>query len=592
MGKKLSLQELAASSSNSTNSNSTKPQESTLSKGKEVSVSDIRQTIPKPEIDESEINKPPEVLTNAIQDMVTTMEGKKKKFDEEIRPQVEAAREEAEIEAALAEAEAGDTDDITDSSEEDDIDEIDAMINAEPDRDELSVESDAEPEIEYDIKVGDSDSVVVSTDGADLTTEHITTDDRVQTKEAVEVTPVSRKIEIKDSKSSSFNNLEDEIENIDSLLGDLEADMSDSYEDVEVDGDDTEVESADETIERMKKQGSKLMATKTADRSGFKVRKKGVSSSSLLSRMTKAADKKTSDWVLLSTGKTYTFSEVSGPELDALQKTISNSNNLNGVIASLRLVYNHIVDANKPGFETWCKLTKYEDLESLYFGIYKACYGDVNLIGRSCDKDTDAAKEKLNPHCEKTSIIDTPIDTMYKFADDESKEKFNKLMNTDTTTSTSTIESRIIDISDQFAIGYSDPTLFTTLLQFSSLNQNLVQKHEEMLNTLAYIDDFYYIDNETKEYVRMEYKMYPDNFNKTIMSKLKVYIEICKLITSDQYDTMVTKIASEVDKESKITYILPKTVCPECGATIPEQDAGSMLGLLFTHRQLTAIVNS
>jgi hypothetical protein len=308
--------------------------------------------------------------------------------------------------------------------------------------------------------------------------------------------------------------------------------------------------------------------------------------------MTKAADKKTSDWVLLSTGKTYTFSEVSGPELDALQKTISNSNNLNGVIASLRLVYNHIVDANKPGFETWCKLTKYEDLESLYFGIYKACYGDVNLIGRSCDKDTDAAKEKLNPHCEKTSIIDTPIDTMYKFADDESKEKFNKLMNTDTTTSTSTIESRIIDISDQFAIGYSDPTLFTTLLQFSSLNQNLVQKHEEMLNTLAYIDDFYYIDNETKEYVRMEYKMYPDNFNKTIMSKLKVYIEICKLITSDQYDTMVTKIASEVDKESKITYILPKTVCPECGATIPEQDAGSMLGLLFTHRQLTAIVNS
>ena len=76
------------------------------------------------------------------------------------------------------------------------------------------------------------------------------------------------------------------------------------------------------------------------------------------------------------------------------------------------------------------------------------------------------------------------------------------------------------------------------------------------------------------------------------MSKLKVYIEICKLITSDQYDTMVTKITTNADKESKITYVLPEAVCPECGATIPEEPAGNMLELLFTHRQLTAIANS
>ena len=109
---------------------------------------------------------------------------------------------------------------------------------------------------------------------------------------------------------------------------------------------------------------------------------------------------------------------------------------------------------------------------------------------------------------------------------------------------------------------------------------------------MAYIDGFYYIDYETKEYVPIEYKIYPDNLNKTIMSKLKVYIEICKLITSDQYDTMVTKITTNADKESKITYVLPEAVCPECGATIPEEPAGNMLELLFTHRQLTAIANS
>ena len=113
-----------------------------------------------------------------------------------------------------------------------------------------------------------------------------------------------------------------------------------------------------------------------------------------------------------------------------------------------------------------------------------------------------------------------------------------------------------------------------------------------MLNTLAYIDDLYFIDYKTKQYIRLDYKVYPDNLNKTIMSKLKAYVEFCKCITSDQYDAMVAKISQASESEPKISYILPKTVCPECGATIPEEPAGSMLELLFTHRQLTAIANS
>lgn len=574
MGRKVTLQELASNNTTSTNENidaetikknvepTTSDIKSTPTKNlKEVSASDIRSTLPEKEVtDSEEVNKVPEILDNAMKDMVKTMEGKKKKFDEEIRPQIEAAREEAEIEAELAE---NDSDNTVPMSEDD---ELDAMLDKDLDDEDNETTEEDNTDVDKMVKIAS----------------------KVEEREEYKPT-TSNKEEFKPKKLET--NLDDEINNIDSLLGDLEDGMGESDEDLELDSEeDVEAETVDEIRERLKKQASKLKSTSgKADTSQFKIRKKAISSSSLLSRMSKVKTQKTADWPLLATGRCHTFSEVSGPELEALQKTIQSSNSLNGIIASLRLIYNHIVDDNKPGFEKWCKLTKYEDLESLYFGLYKACYGDVNLIGRSCIKDEN---DEHDMHCNKTSVIDTPIDSMYKIEDEEAKELFNKLLQQDTTTSKTTIDSEIFNISDDFAIAYSDPTLYTTLIQFSSLSEKLIQKHEAMLNTMAYIDGFYYIDYETKEYVPIEYKIYPDNLNKTIMSKLKVYIEICKLITSDQYDTMVTKITTNADKESKITYVLPEAVCPECGATIPEEPAGNMLELLFTHRQLTAIANS
>ena len=578
MGKKVTLQELANNSNSTNETINTKslkenvneapvdikpaaPQNQSGEKLKEVSASDIRSTIPQKEKEEEkQEQKMPEIYTNAIADMVKTMEGKKKKFDEEIRPQIEAAREEAEIEAELAEAESNSS---NTTSEEDD--ELDGIISGYVDieEDDAALEEDEEATEEKKVT-------------------------KVETLDAY-VPDNSTHNEYKPQKLNT--ELDDEINSIDSLLGDIEQDMEETNEDIELDGeDDADEESIEDIRERLKKQSVKLKSTSNkVDTSDFKIRKKAINSSSILARVNKTNVQKTADWPLLATGRCHTFSEVSGPELEALQKTIQNSNSLNGIIASLRLVYNHIVDANKPGFERWCKLTKYEDLESLYFGLYKACYSDVNLIGRSCVKDKN---DKNDMHCNKTSVIDTPIDMMYKIEDEEAKEKFNKLFEGDTTTSQTTLETTILNISDNFAVGYSDPTLYTTLIQFSSLSENIIRKHEAMLNTLAYIDGFYYIDYETKEYVPMQYKIYPDNLNKTIMSKLKLYIEICKLITPDQYDTMVSKIAANADKESKINYILPEAVCPECGATIQEEPAGSMLELLFTHRQLTAIANS
>lgn len=545
-------------------------------KMREVSLSDIRSTLPEKEISEEDKEKMPEILNNAFEDMVKTMEGKKERFDREIRPQIEAAKREAEIEAELAEAEAND---VAGPVEEEE-DELDALLK-EVDNDVEDTADDVDLDIEPEKVVKfDKESAPVK---KEIKEEEETTIVEEPAPKADTVVKTTVKAVSDDTELSN------EIDSLDVLLGDLEQDMKSDDDDIETDGEE-DVESVEELRDRLKKQTSKLKSsTGAVDRSNYSISKKTLNTSSLLNRLKNSKVKKTADWPLLATGRNHTFIEADGPELEALQKTIQNSNSINGVIASLRFVYNHIEDANKPGFERWCKLTKYEDLESLYFGVYKACYGDVNLIGRTCTKDED---DKNDDHCGKTSVIDTPINDMYKFEDDEAEAKFKKLYEQDTTTHNTTIESKIFEVSDQLAIGYSDPTIYTTLIQFSSLSQNILNKHEAMLNTLAYIDDLYFIDDKTKQYIRLDYKVYPDNLNKTIMSKLKAYVEFCKCITSDQYDAMVAKISQASESEPKISYILPKTVCPECGATIPEEPAGSMLELLFTHRQLTAIANS
>jgi hypothetical protein len=276
-----------------------------------------------------------------------------------------------------------------------------------------------------------------------------------------------------------------------------------------------------------------------------------------------------------------TFEECSGPELDALRKTINNSNGVNGVIASLRFVYNHNIDANKKSFEAWCKSIRTEDIESLYFGMYKACYGDTNLIARADRNDNDKNKDK---GCGKTSLIDTPIGDMIKCKDDEAKKLYDELMSQDTTNPGSKVKSQTMVISDDFVVSYTDPTLYSTFIQYASLKPEITNKYSDQLNTMAYIDGFYKIDYANNKLIPIAIKEYPNNINKTVMSKLKTYIDILKTLSNDQYNVMVAKLDSVIG-ESKISYIYPEAVCPECGNTIPEEPVDSMLSLLFTRAQ-------
>jgi hypothetical protein len=369
---------------------------------------------------------------------------------------------------------------------------------------------------------------------------------------------------------------ENSSSDLDGLMKELGLDDEDDEEDLI----DDEEETTEEVRERFKATLTSIKVTRNPiDLSQFQIAKKPVSVSNILNAKVNTT-KKRCDWPLFNTGRNMTFEECSGPELDALRKTINNSNGVNGVVASLRFVYNHVVDANKKPFEVWCKSIRTEDIESLYFGMYKACYADTNLLARS-DQTGKAA-------CKKTSLISTDINKMVKYESNEVKARFDELMRMDTTDSGDVIKSNIIPISDNIAISYGNPTLYSTFIQYASIKPEITEKYADQLNTMAYIDGFFKIDQDTKTLTPVAIREYPNNINKTVMSKLRVYIDILKTLSNDQYNIMVAKL-DNIISEPKVSYIYPEDVCPECGNTLPEEAIQSMLNLLFIRAQLVQV---
>ena len=537
MGKELTLEQLAASGASKVE---IKPSSDAIKTAKPVSISELTKNLPGKEEDKQEGEKPPVIVENAFNAMTERLEKSKKFIEEEVIPRAQENAREMVMERELGEAP---REEEVEQEEELNIDEDNKV------EEEVSYEAPVDTDIELD-----------------------------------DTEPEPKKVE-QPKQTPVFDNSQDvsgDISDLDELIGELNK----SGEEFTVNETDTE-ESIEEARERFKESLDDIKVTKNnINLSEYTINKNPVSSSVILNTINTNKTACQADWVLYATGRPVRMQEGSGTELDILRKTIDNSNNLNGIIASLRFVYDHIVDGNKPSFEVWCKTTRTEDLDSLYFAYYKACYGSINLVGRSC---LDPKKNRKHEGCNKTSIIDTPIDDMVKFENDEVKNKFYEILQRDTTSSgNNTIKSHMIIASDNIAISYSDPTLYNTFIQFNGLPQNIVDKYSDLLTSLAYINGFYAIDQVNKQLQPINIKVYPNNLNKTILSKLKVYIEILKTLTNDQYSVLISKLNNLIE-DPKVTYIYPKTICPECGTEIPEEEIPSVLSLLFTRAQLAQV---
>lgn len=369
------------------------------------------------------------------------------------------------------------------------------------------------------------------------------------------------------------------IDDFDDLLNELEDD--DEY--VSTDGDDDfeqEEEDADEVRQRMadvvdKEIRGKLFVNKF-DPTKLKISKKPTSVSIALNYHT--TTKSTADFPLYYTQHCSKFKECTGTELQTLQTKIDASNEITSVIEAVKFNYDHIVDPNKPAtFEAWAKMVRTEDVESMYFGVYKATYFSSNLIPITCT------------HCNTSNLVKVPVNDMVKPLNDDIKAEMDKLFQQDTTSPYPKVESELIQVSDRLFAAIKPPSIYDAFVQFSSISPENQRKYQLILNLISCIDSFYFLTDEG-ELSPIIVKSDPTNIRKTVTRKVRDYGSLIKGLTADQYATFITKINGLME-DPKVSFIIPEVECPKCHKKIPSQPINSMLQILFTRAQLAQIKN-
>lgn len=520
--------------------------------------------------EEEKAEKMPEVLEDALSGMYETIERKKKEATEMLEETKRVIEQNA--------AEIAMENEFGDEFEKENEESTEAGIEPE---EELSM-----PELPVVDESEDGDEVFeeenkVFEEAPDLPA----------VEEVIEEQPVVKPVAEKPVKKTKpvENKTGDSL--ITDLINDIDSELEESTELPDVDEDMDDIESTSEARRRFKESMKNIKISKdNLDLSKFTIATEPVSSLSIMSDIhNKATDKRTADWGLHRSGRSITLEEASGKELEVLYNRLNNSNGINSTIISMRHIYNHIVDANKPPFETWCKMTYAEDMEDMYFAEYLACFGNANFVDRMCNK------------CKKGSIVEIPdpAEAFVEYESDEVEEQFAQIRAQETTTSSFKVKSELRVISDYIAISIAPATIYTMYVQFSSLSNEMINKYSDYLDAVASITGYYYIDRESNTLKPIKIPTYKNSIKNTVLSKIKIFADVVSTLNSDQYNSLMGYIRSETNKIQdpvKVKYKIPKCKCPLCGEDIPEtritatnDEMPSVLTLIFQRAQLALI---
>lgn len=334
-----------------------------------------------------------------------------------------------------------------------------------------------------------------------------------------------------------------------------------------------------ELLEKYKKQVNSALKHDYAEQTkNFSVSKKSISISSLFN--VKEPDKRIADWVQPTLKKAFSTVEYGGIEMQKLNpNTRRNRNSINTIKDIYRTIYNHLVGASKDGFENWLRSTPYKDVQHFYFGAYKATFGDVNIVTYQCD----------NPKCQNVFVEEKPIDSMYEFKNDEAQTEFNKIYNGDTTP-IEDFEEYIMPVSDQFAVGLIEPSIYGVEIEPLMIDEEMQKKYSRITNFLPFIRRLYYIDKKNKEYCPIDERAVPRDIAKTIKMRLAIYYQILGALSNDQLSVLQVYVYQYRQKEDPIKFIYPECNCPECGKLIAKREATPQ-EMLFSRAQSPLVAN-
>ena len=349
------------------------------------------------------------------------------------------------------------------------------------------------------------------------------------------------------------------------------------------DEDDAEIEDDNEaTLKHLKQLATEKLKpiSKKLDLSSFTIAKKPVTNISNLYEETKARIAK---WVLPNQNSILLMKEYSGAELEKLrQYSQTAARSLDALSRRFHLIYDHIASPKPANFEQWLKSTPYDDVDHYFFGIYMASFKGANYLPTDC----------INPNCKETFLSDDiDIMDMVKFETEEAKNKFLELYNSEATPAGKGIYiTEVVPISDKVAISFRSPSIYN-IFEIRSLSQQAQEKFSEIIDYIPYIDTIYAIDISSKTLVPITYKMFADNAQKTVRSKLQKYTNVLNTLSVDEFGVIKAYITELAENKIGMHYVYPSIDCPKCQTPTEEQEARAE-DLVFTRYQLGALTTT
>lgn len=319
------------------------------------------------------------------------------------------------------------------------------------------------------------------------------------------------------------------------------------------------------------------------DISSFKISNKTIPGSRVIRDISNSSVE-CADGVLFESKSCVKVSAVSALEIEKLNPERTKNENYKSVtIDRLRLIYDHIVSENKPSsFNEWTKTVTPSVINDYFFALYKATFANSNIITYTCND------------CDNVFMQNRDINEMIKFADDTVKEEYFNILHNGIYDPKKP-KTGFFQICDDYIVELKSPSVYELYIEPSYIDDNFVDKYNEIIRLIAYISNIYKINRETNELYKIDTK--PDITNKTLTTKRKfrIFASIIRTLTSDQITALILetnnydegKDDTETGKKiPDIEYQYPETMCPKCKKKIEAEIVKFADNLLFTRHQL------
>ena len=324
----------------------------------------------------------------------------------------------------------------------------------------------------------------------------------------------------------------------------------------------------------------------------FEIQKKPISASKVLNHIKETPVRTATTPLFSTTKKVVEVSEFTATEVQKLNPSLINQNNFYTVLRDrYQLLYNHIVDPNKPAtFEAWLKTVPEDAIDDYFFAAYKATFGAANILTYECPKE----------ECGNVFLKEVPVMSMIKYKNEAIKSEYLDLLhNGELNVSKDTYTAGLFQASDEYVFALKTPTLYERVFEPTLLDSKILETYGDLITLITYIDGIYVIDEANKKLIPVDMQPVHTDPRKTVRRRIKTCASIIRTLTSDQLQTLTVETDKYDKPDSKrdinddddddttpeIQYIYPECECPKCKSKIKEAVANPV-DMLFTRHQL------